>query len=222
MLKISNNIIETLLGAFVILIAAYFAYFAYSSGQEGRSFKGYLLQAKFERIDGLHVGSDVKISGVKIGSIKSLEIDSKTFQANVIFYIDDKLKLPTDSRAAVVSESLLGGKYVTLEPGVDSDVLENKGIISETESSVNFETLLNKFLFSKPEDTDSTKKKNVNTDHVKSKPHKKSGKKGNHKVDEEGHKKRDNKQNHNKNKEDASDTDESDEQEQEESTQVNE
>ncbi|MDP3371900.1 MAG: outer membrane lipid asymmetry maintenance protein MlaD [Candidatus Paracaedibacteraceae bacterium] len=160
MLNKSNNIIETLLGIFVVLVAAYFAYFAYSSGQAGRSFKGYTISAKFMRIDGLHVGSDVKISGVKIGTIKSLEIDPKTYQANVVLYIDGKLKIPTDSSAAVVSEGLLGGKYIAIEPGADSEVLANKGIIMDTESSVNFETLLNKFLFSKSEEENVTKKNN--------------------------------------------------------------
>ena len=97
--------------------------------------------------------------GVKVGSVKSLEIDSKTYQAKAVLFIDAKIKLPTDSSAAIVSEGLLGGKYIALDPGADSEMLKDKGVITQTESSVNLETLLNKFLFSKSEDGDSKKKK---------------------------------------------------------------
>ena len=159
MAKTSNNLIETLLGASVIAIAGCFAYFAYTTSHGAGSSKGYAVTAKFQRIDGLHIGSDVKVSGVKVGSVKSLEIDSKTYQAKAVLFIDAKIKLPTDSSAAIVSEGLLGGKYIALDPGADSEMLKDKGVITQTESSVNLETLLNKFLFSKSEDGDSKKKK---------------------------------------------------------------
>ncbi|MES2607368.1 MAG: outer membrane lipid asymmetry maintenance protein MlaD [Pseudomonadota bacterium] len=158
MAKTSNSFIETFLGAFVIVVAAYFIYFAYTSGQDGRSLQGYTVSAKFQRIDGLHVGSDVKVSGVKVGSVLTLEIDPKSYQAKATLFINNTIKLPTDSTAAIVSEGLLGGKYIALDPGADSDLLADKGVIAQTESSVNLETLLNKFLFSKSDDNSSKKK----------------------------------------------------------------
>jgi phospholipid/cholesterol/gamma-HCH transport system substrate-binding protein len=157
MAKTSGNLIETFLGAFVVVVACYFVYFAYTAGQDGRSMKGYTVSAKFQRIDGLHVGSDVKVSGVKIGSVLRVVLDPKSFQAKTTIFINDNIKLPIDSSAAVVSEGLLGGKYISIEPGADSQLLKNKGIIEQTESSVNFETLLNKFLFSKSDENSSKK-----------------------------------------------------------------
>ncbi|MES2252901.1 MAG: outer membrane lipid asymmetry maintenance protein MlaD [Pseudomonadota bacterium] len=158
MAKTSNSIIETLLGGFVIAVSAYFVYFAYTSGQAGRSSNGYTVMAKFQRTDGLHVGSDVKVSGVKVGSVLSLEIDPKSYQARATLFINNSIKLPMDSSAAIVSEGLLGGKYISLDPGADSELLADKGIITQTESSVNLETLLNKFLFSKADDSNPKKK----------------------------------------------------------------
>jgi phospholipid/cholesterol/gamma-HCH transport system substrate-binding protein len=158
MAKTSNSFIETCLGAFVIAVAAGFVYFAYSSSQDGRSMSGYTVSAKFQRIDGLHVGSDVKVSGVKVGSVLSLEIDSKSYQAKATLFINNSIKLPIDSSAAIVSEGLLGGKYIALDPGADSDLIKDKGIIEQTESSVNLETLLNKFLFSKSDESQPKKK----------------------------------------------------------------
>ena len=157
MAKTSNSFIETFLGAFVIVVAACFVYFVYTSSQAGRSIHGYTVSAKFQRIDGLHVGSDVKVSGVKVGSVLSLEIDPKSYQAKATLFINDSIKLPTDSSAAIVSEGLLGGKYIALDPGGDSELLVDKSIINQTESSVNLETLLNKFLFSKPDESSSKK-----------------------------------------------------------------
>lgn len=158
MAKTSNSFIETFLGAFVIVVAVCFVYFAYTSGQDGRSMRGYTVSAKFQRIDGLHVGSDVKVSGVKVGSVLSLEIDPKSYQAKATLFINDSIKLPTDSSAAIVSEGLLGGKYIALDPGADSELLGDKDVITQTESSVNLETLLNKFLFSKSDESLPKKK----------------------------------------------------------------
>lgn len=158
MAKVSNSLVETFLGAFVIVVAVGFVYFAYVSGQDGRSMHGYTVTAKFQRIDGLHVGSDVKVSGVKVGSVLSLEIDPKSYQAKAVLFINDSMKLPTDSSASIVSEGLLGGKYIALDPGVESELLGDKDIITQTESSVNLETLLNKFLFSKSDESSSKKK----------------------------------------------------------------
>ena len=158
MAKVSNSLVETFLGAFVIVVAVGFVYFAYTSGQDGRSMHGYTVTAKFQRIDGLHVGSDVKVSGVKVGSVLSLEIDPKSYQAKAILFINDSMKLPTDSSAAIVSEGLLGGKYIALDPGTESELLGDKDVITQTESSVNLETLLNKFLFSKSDESSSKKK----------------------------------------------------------------
>src|SRR5438445_331736 len=80
---------------------------------------GTRLVAKFDRIDGLSVGSDVRVAGVKVGSISATAVDPKTFQANVAFTVQPSLKIPRDSSAEVTSDGLLGGKFIALVPGGD-------------------------------------------------------------------------------------------------------
>ena len=142
-----TNIIEAAMGAIVLIIASYFLVFAYTSSRGG-SYSGYPLIAKFDRIDGLLVGNDARISGVKVGSIASIDIDPKTFLARVVFTVRKDLNLPIDTVAEIVSESLMGGKYIALVPGGDKKILAPGEKITYTQSSVSFETLIGKYLFS--------------------------------------------------------------------------
>ena len=111
-----RNFAEVLIGAVVLLVAA--GFLAYAIAHSGRSAPaGYQLYARFDHIDGLAVGSDVRVAGVKVGSVDSATIDPKTYQAVVGLTVRDDLKLPKDSSAVITSESLLGGKYLALVPG---------------------------------------------------------------------------------------------------------
>src|ERR1700728_4575968 len=103
-----RNFAEVLIGAVVLLVAA--GFLAYAIAHSGRSaYSGYQLFAKFDHIDGLGVGADVRVAGVKVGSVDSTSIDPKTYQAVVGLTVRDDLKLPKDSSATITSESLLGG-----------------------------------------------------------------------------------------------------------------
>jgi phospholipid/cholesterol/gamma-HCH transport system substrate-binding protein len=156
-----TNIIEAAMGAIVLIIASYFLVFAYTSSKGG-SYSGYPLVAKFDRIDGLLVGNDARISGVKVGNITSIDIDPQTFLARVVFTIRKDLNLPIDTVAEIVSESLMGGKYIALVPGGDKKILAPGEKITYTQSSVSFETLIGKYLFSgkSGEDEEKSQKKN--------------------------------------------------------------
>ncbi|MCB2081231.1 MAG: outer membrane lipid asymmetry maintenance protein MlaD, partial [Rickettsiales bacterium] len=135
----------------VLVVAAGFLMLVYKLGNV-QSDNGYHVTAKFERVDGLVLGSDVRVSGLKVGSVTSLEIDPKTYQAVATFAIKDSISLPKDSTAEVVSEGLLGGKYVALVPGGDDTLLKEGDQIAFTQSSVNIEQLIGKFVFGSAED----------------------------------------------------------------------
>lgn len=142
-----SNAVETITGAIVILLAA--GFLGYAVAHSGRSVGGgYLLHATFDSIDGLGVGSDVKLAGVKVGSVTATGIDPNTYQAAVTFTVADAIKLPKDSSASVTSEGLLGGKFLLLQPGGDTAMLAPGGRVTITQSSVNIEELLGKFVFS--------------------------------------------------------------------------
>ena len=116
-----RNVIETVLGGVVLVIAGLFLVFAYL-GSDVRPVKGYKLIAKFNAIDGLTVGSDVRIGGVKIGSVVDQRIDTKDYRAVVTLTILPSVKLPTDTVARITSNGLLGSKYVKLEYRADLNV----------------------------------------------------------------------------------------------------
>jgi len=118
------NMIEAVMGAIVLIIATFFLVFAYTSSKGG-VYTGYSLVAKFDRIDGLTVGNDVRVSGVKVGSIVDIDIDPKSFLAQVVLTVRKGLNLPTDTAAEIISESLMGGKYIALIPGGEDNILNS-------------------------------------------------------------------------------------------------
>lgn len=149
----NNNVFETILGAVVLLVAGVFLVFAMNAA-DLQKVSGYTVSANFSKIDGINNGMDVRISGVKIGSVMNTELDSDTYLARVTLSIDPKIKLPVDTVAKIASESLLGGKYLALEPGAEDDMIAPGGQIQYTQASVNLEEMIGKFIFSSAEKGD--------------------------------------------------------------------
>ncbi len=144
-----RSLVEILAGAIVLLVAGGFlAYAVTNSGRGGFSGPGLTLSAKFDRIDGLAPGADVRIAGVKVGSIVDQRIDPQTFLAVLTMRIDGSLRLPSDTSAEIASEGLLGGRFVALVPGGSDRILADGGEITLTQSAISLESLLGRFLFS--------------------------------------------------------------------------
>ena len=144
-----GNVIETVMGAVVLVVAALFLFFAYSTSQL-RAVPGYQVTADFERIDGIRDGGDVRISGIKVGSVLSERLDPKTFIATVRMSIDPAIALPDDTVAEIVSSGLLGDKYLALVPGGAEETIPPGGRIKYTQSSVSLENLIGQMIFSAP------------------------------------------------------------------------
>jgi phospholipid/cholesterol/gamma-HCH transport system substrate-binding protein len=143
----SRNLLETLLGAIVLIVAIVFLGFAYSASQVGDE-SGYELIARFDRVDGLQRGSDVRIGGIKVGTVIDQTLDRQTYRAQVRFTMREDIEVPADSSVAVASDGLLGGKYLSLVPGGDIEMLEAGDEITLTQSAINFEDLIGHFIFS--------------------------------------------------------------------------
>ncbi len=144
-----GNVIETVMGAVVLAAAALFLVFAYKTSQL-RAVSGYEVNAEFSRVDGIRQGSDVRISGIKIGSVVAEELDPKTFLAKVRMSIDPVVALPDDTVAEIISAGLLGDKYMSLVPGGSEKVIPPGGKITYTQSSVSLENLIGQMMFSAP------------------------------------------------------------------------
>ncbi len=146
-----RNVIETVLGAVVLTVALVFLAFSYSTANIG-SASGYDLTANFSSTGGLAVGDDVVISGVKVGAVTRVDLDPNTYLARVTMDIEPSVRLPDDTAALISSESLLGGKYLALEPGASEDILPPGGRIQYTQAPQNLEQLLGQFIFSMQKD----------------------------------------------------------------------
>lgn len=155
-----RNMFETAMGAVVITVALAFVVIAYKSGNIGGTQDGYIITAKFEDVGGITIGSDVKMSGIKIGTVIKQGLDSAYF-AVLTLNIDDNIKLSDDSSAKIVSDGLLGGSYISITPGGSPEMLKNRGEIRITQSAVNLLDLIARKGFGSVEDESSSKKSDL-------------------------------------------------------------
>jgi phospholipid/cholesterol/gamma-HCH transport system substrate-binding protein len=128
------------------MVAGVFVFYAFAkSDRTGPD--GYEIIARFGRIDGLKRGADVTLSGVKVGTVTGFSLDPKTYQAVVRLAVASNIALPIDTNAKIVSESLLGGMVVVLEPGSDKKMLSGGGEIDKTQDAIPLTELIAKFMF---------------------------------------------------------------------------
>jgi phospholipid/cholesterol/gamma-HCH transport system substrate-binding protein len=142
----SRNAVETVMGALVLVVAALFLFFAYTTSQVS-AVHGYQVRAKFSNAGGLKNGGDVRISGIKVGSITEETLDPKTFQAIVQMSIDPSIKLSTDSVALITSSGLLGDNFVSIEPGNEDDLIPAGGTITHTQAQMSLENLIGQVIY---------------------------------------------------------------------------
>ena len=140
------NILDAFLGFVILLITGLFVFYVYIS-TDTKLFKadGLLLNARFENIDGIVVGSKVKLSGVNIGAVKSISIDPENFYAVVSMGFDKEFNFPDDTEASVQLEGLLGGSYISILPGGSDVMLLNNQEILYTQGSTSLLNLMLKF-----------------------------------------------------------------------------
>ncbi len=127
---------ETVVGVIVITVAAAFMVYAYGASGNAFGKDHYRLDAVFGRVDGVTIGSDVRIAGVKIGTVSANSLDLKTYEANVALAIDNGISIPEDSVAKIVSDGILGGAHIAIEPGAADEMLRAGDKITITQGSV--------------------------------------------------------------------------------------
>ena len=141
-----NNPIETAIGALVIASAIGFLFYASNAvGLSGPS-GAYAVKASFRSAEGVALGTDVRMAGVKIGTVTGMELNPITYRAEVSVAIADAIEIPDDSAIAVTSEGLLGGNFIEIIPGASEFAVESGGEIEDTQGSVSLITLLMKFV----------------------------------------------------------------------------
>jgi len=141
-----RSLVETFLGGLVVVVAVGFLVFALQATEVG-AVDGYGLKARFLKVGGLEVGSDVRISGVKVGTVTDRQLDTASFEAVVLFTVRSDLQLPADTQAAVTSEGLLGNKYLRLIPGSAKDVIAPGGEVTQTRDYRTLEDTVSEIIF---------------------------------------------------------------------------
>ena len=151
----AENKLEILAGALIVLAAIGFVAYAGKSVGMGTSSDTYALRASFRSIEGVSLGSDVKLAGVKVGSLTALTLNPTTYMADAVITLNKSIQLPSDSAILISSEGLLGGNFVEIQPGGSADNLVPGDQIEDTQGAVSLISLLMKFVGTK---TDSAPK----------------------------------------------------------------
>ena len=141
-----KNPIETILGFLVLIFACLFLFFA-CSRIDTKSISGYTIVANFAKVGGLGAGADVRIAGLKVGSVLKTELDQEDYTVNVYLSIDSNVKLPIDTVAAIADSGIMGDKYVRLEPGKAQATLNANDKMSQTKSYKSLEDSVSEFIF---------------------------------------------------------------------------
>ena len=139
---------EVVVGLFLIIGLTTFGFLAVQLGGLGSTNAGhYIIEARFQSTSGLKQGADVEMAGVIIGKVKSIRFDAENYEAVVDLSIPNNVELQEDAIASVRSTGLIGGKYVKLTAGGSETILAPGDLIVQTESSVNIEELISKYIF---------------------------------------------------------------------------
>jgi phospholipid/cholesterol/gamma-HCH transport system substrate-binding protein len=136
---------EALIGLLVILFAAWFSWFAWGR-VGGAGSDATRVIAYFPNAAGVNVGTDVRIAGLKVGSVTAQKLDPTSFQVEATIAIDPKIKLPSDSSAAITSEGLLGSTYIALMPGGSPTPLKTGDTILDTQGSIDMMSMIGQFI----------------------------------------------------------------------------
>jgi len=143
-----NASIETGVGIFVIIGILCVGYLTIKLGKmEVFGDDSYPLYAKFQSVSGLKSGAFVEMAGVQVGKVSSITLDPETKAALVELNIHKGVELSEDVIASVTTAGLIGDKYINLAPGGSDETLKPGDTISETESAVNLEELISKYVF---------------------------------------------------------------------------
>lgn len=142
-----KNLIESVMGSVVLLVAGMFLVFAYTHADLAEV-RGYFLNAKFTSAGGLRNGSDVRINGIKVGTVTSQILDSDDYLAKIRMSIEESIRLPEDSEVSIISDGLLGGSYVRIQPGMSDRKIPDEGWFTNTKPYRALEEMVGEIIFS--------------------------------------------------------------------------
>ena len=138
--------VETIMGILVLAVAGLFCYFAYSVS-DLQVVKGYQITANFLKVGGLNTGSDIRINGIKIGTVVNQKLNDIDYTADVTMSIASDINLPKDSVASIVFDGLMGNKFIKITPGHSKEFLKDGDKMEQTKDFKTIEDLVGEVIF---------------------------------------------------------------------------
>ena len=138
--------IETIMGLVVLIVAGLFLLFVHKVS-DLQVVKGYEIKAEFAKVGGLSVGSDVRLNGIKIGTVVSQKLNTEDYNAEVIISIASDIKLPKDSEISIAADGLLGDKFIKITPGKAKEYLANGDIATNVKGFKTLEDMVGEIIF---------------------------------------------------------------------------
>jgi phospholipid/cholesterol/gamma-HCH transport system substrate-binding protein len=146
----ASSKIETIVGAAVIAVAlGFFFYASKTAGLGGRVTGGYTVIAEFDNAEGINVGTDVRLAGIKIGTVTGQSLNAENYMARLELTLNPTISLSDDTAAKVTSEGLLGGKFIAMEPGGSETKLAEGSMMTLTQGAVDIWSLISAAMFDK-------------------------------------------------------------------------
>ena len=142
----SENRTEVFVGGVVVALAIFFGFYVFQTIGPSTGPGNYPIYASFRSAEGVRVGTDVRLAGVKIGAVTKIELDSDTYEAMSTLSIEKDIKIPDDSSLAITSEGLLGSNFVEVVPGMSEDYLQSGDEVLDTQGSVSLIQLMMRYV----------------------------------------------------------------------------
>lgn len=141
-----ENRTEIAVGAVVLAAAAGFLFYIVQVAGVGGLGRSYELTASFRSVEGIRAGTDVRLAGVKIGTVSDISLNPETFRGDTTIALEKGVVIPDDSAAVIASEGLLGGNFVEIVPGGSLENYPEGSEILDTQGAVSLISLLLKFV----------------------------------------------------------------------------
>ena len=138
--------VETIMGLVVLAVAALFMVFAYRVS-DLQVVKGYEIKARFLKVGGLNTGADVRVNGIKVGTVLSQSINPTDYMVDVKMSLKPDIKLPVDSEITIAGDGLMGDKFIKIEPGQSSEMLKAGSTATNTKDAKSLEDMVGEIIF---------------------------------------------------------------------------
>lgn len=143
-----KSYLETIIGFIVIITTIIFAFMVLKISNKKLVEKTYTLIARFDNVEGISIGTKIKIGGLDVGSVKAQVLDEH-YRIKLILKISYGIVIPDDSTIIVSTSGIIGGKYLKIQPGGSEEALKDKEEFEFTQSTMDLEDMIGRFLLNK-------------------------------------------------------------------------